>query len=257
MVNRTKTNVLFFSPVQKLRDGHHNLNCAKLKQAKLREPVRVRVSTMLQSLSYLMAGGSSSQTLKLRASANARGQSRKSRFSVTKMTGVQIVRFRVCFLEGHRQPMEVVGAAVRVVGTTVQVWEQLSRNSVCVVCTYTTSLLAGVRANVAATISMHSVDNSRAWETHRHVPRRGIYSFVHCRAGAAGAPEAFNPAPHNVGTTINRGWQPVHADTPAQQAIWGSQPSRLRASRFNCTFEEGKSGLFLFSTCSVIEKQCF
>ena len=77
---------------------------------------------MLQSLSYLMAGGSSSQTSKLRTSANARGQSRKGRFGVTQMAGVQIVRFRICFLEEHHQPMEVVGAAVRVVGTTVQVW---------------------------------------------------------------------------------------------------------------------------------------
>ena len=124
MVNRTKTTVLFFSPVQKLR-----------------EPVRVRVSPMLQSLSYLMAGGSSSQTSKLRASATTQSQSRKSRFSVTQMAGVQIVRFRVFFLERHHQPMEVMGAAVRVVGTTVQVWEQLPQK-VCVVCTYTTSLLA-------------------------------------------------------------------------------------------------------------------
>ena len=76
---------------------------------------------MLQSLSYLMGGGSSSQTSKLRASANARGQSRKSRFSVTQMAGVQIVRFRVCSLEGHHQPMDVVWAAVRVMDTTVTV----------------------------------------------------------------------------------------------------------------------------------------
>ena len=42
---------------------------------------------MLQLLSYLMAGGSSQQTSKLRASANARGQNRKSRFSVTNGRG--------------------------------------------------------------------------------------------------------------------------------------------------------------------------
>jgi hypothetical protein len=85
---------------------------------------------MLQLLSYLMAGGSSQQTSKLRASANARGQSRKSRFSVTLMAGVQIVRFRICFLKGHHQPVRVVGAAVRVVGATVHVWERLPQNSV-------------------------------------------------------------------------------------------------------------------------------
>lgn len=84
---------------------------------------------MLQLLSYLMAGGSSQQTSKLRASANARGQSRKSRFSATNGR-VQIVRFRICFLKGHHQPVRVVGAAVQVVGATVHVWERLPQNSV-------------------------------------------------------------------------------------------------------------------------------
>ena len=42
---------------------------------------------MLQLLRYLTAGGSSQQTSKLRASANARGQNRKSRFSVTNGRG--------------------------------------------------------------------------------------------------------------------------------------------------------------------------
>ena len=45
-----------------------------------------------------------------------------------------------------------------------------------------------------------------------------MYSFVHCRAGAAAAPKAFNPTPHSVGTIITRGWQPVHGNTPAQHA---------------------------------------
>ena len=45
-----------------------------------------------------------------------------------------------------------------------------------------------------------------------------MHSFVHCRASAAATSEAFNPAPRSVGTTINHGWQPAHADTPAQYA---------------------------------------
>jgi hypothetical protein len=49
---------------------------------------------------------------------------------VSQMAGVQIVRFRTCFLKGHRQPVRVVGAAARVVGATVHVWEQLPPNSV-------------------------------------------------------------------------------------------------------------------------------
>ena len=34
----------------------------------------------------------------------------------TQMAGMQIVRFRICFLKGHHRPVEVVRAAVRVVG---------------------------------------------------------------------------------------------------------------------------------------------
>ena len=45
-----------------------------------------------------------------------------------------------------------------------------------------------------------------------------MYSIVLYRAGDAAAPEAFNQAPHIVGTIINRGWQPIHADTPEQHA---------------------------------------
>ena len=79
---------------------------------------------MLQLLGYLTAGGSSQQTSKLHASANDRGQDRKSRFSVTNSRGVDSA-----FLDllsegrGHHQP-------VRMVGATVHVWEQLPPNSV-------------------------------------------------------------------------------------------------------------------------------
>ena len=45
-----------------------------------------------------------------------------------------------------------------------------------------------------------------------------MHSFMHCITGVAATPEAFNPAPRSVGTTINHGWQPAHADTPAQYA---------------------------------------
>ena len=41
---------------------------------------------------------------------------------------------------------------------------------------------------------------------------------MYYRAGVAAAPEAFNQAPHIVGTIINCGWQPIHADIPAQHA---------------------------------------